>query len=209
MKRELQIFATFFLIYSIFVHWIGWNETSHFALLRSIAEESRFEINSYANQTGDRVYFKGNYYSDKDLGLSMFSLPAYLIFRNFYSFFDKNKESVTTIAISERPEGSNTSIYTYVNLPQMLRGLIIVAVYSTSVFFGAMLMVLLYKTLKFFSKNEKMILLTTFIIGFGTLIFPYSLLFFNHITSTFLLFSLFTYFLKLSLKRNIQQPIYL
>ena len=74
-KTEIKIFITFFLIYSFFIHWPGMNENSRFFLTRAIVDEGRFEIESFYNQTADRSYYNGHCYSDKEPGLSFFTVP--------------------------------------------------------------------------------------------------------------------------------------
>jgi len=76
-KREIKIFFIFFVIYSFFIHWSGWNETSFFVLTRAIVDEGRLEIDSYYNQTSDRAFYDENYYSIKAPGLSFFASPIY------------------------------------------------------------------------------------------------------------------------------------
>jgi len=90
---EFKLFITFFVIYFLFIHWTGYNENSRFALTRAIVDDISLEINNYFNQTTDRSYFNGNYYSDKESGMSILATVPYTIWKNIYSnFFANNLE---------------------------------------------------------------------------------------------------------------------
>ncbi len=55
---------------------LGWNQTAHFALVKSFADGSA-DIDRYQWETGDKSYTDGHFYSAKAPGLAMLSLPAY------------------------------------------------------------------------------------------------------------------------------------
>jgi hypothetical protein len=49
-RTNFKIFLTALLIFSFFMFWTGYSEDSHFFLTRTILEEGRFEIDTFANQ---------------------------------------------------------------------------------------------------------------------------------------------------------------
>jgi hypothetical protein len=53
------------------------NANAHYALVRSLADGHPY-IDRYADETIDKGYFEGHYYSVKPPGLALFSLPPYL-----------------------------------------------------------------------------------------------------------------------------------
>jgi hypothetical protein len=55
-----------------------WNQGSHYALVRALANGTA-KIDPYLWQSGDVSYYKGHYYSNKDPGLALVSLPPYLV----------------------------------------------------------------------------------------------------------------------------------
>lgn len=59
-------------------------ELSQLALTRAIVDEGRLEIDSYYNETGDRAYYNGHYYTDKAPGLSFLALPVYATWKFIY-----------------------------------------------------------------------------------------------------------------------------
>jgi len=55
-----------------------WNQGAHYALVRSLAD-GKANIDRYVWQSGDVSYFRGHYYSNKPPGLAFVSLPPYLV----------------------------------------------------------------------------------------------------------------------------------
>ena len=54
----------------------SWNQTSHYDLIRSLDADST-TIDAYQENTGDKVFYKGHWYSARAPGLALFSLPFY------------------------------------------------------------------------------------------------------------------------------------
>ena len=55
----------------------SWNQSSHYALIRSLDERDSAVIDPFILTTGDRAYYKGHWYSSRAPGLALFSLPWY------------------------------------------------------------------------------------------------------------------------------------
>jgi len=202
-KKELKIFLTFFIIYSFFVYWIGWNEQSHFALTRSIVDEGRFEIDSYANQTSDRAFFNGHHYSDKDPGPSFLAAPVYATWKFIYNFFPngfKEKYAGDNTFIATEVGENKVAIIEYINPGFFILVSMILVTIFTSSLLSALTVVLIYKISKYFTKNEKYRLLLIITAGLGTLLFPYALVFMKHAISTF--FAFLAFFLLFKVKHE-------
>jgi len=202
-KKEIKIFFTFFIIYSFFVYWVGWNEQSRFILTRAIVDEGRFEVDNYANQTSDRDFYKGHYYSDKEPGMSFLAIPIYTTWKFvYYNFFPKN--------FIAKYSGTNDYITTYVGkgVPItdlinpgffILNSMILITIFTSSLF-SALTVVLIYKISKYFTNKERHRMLLVYVSGLGTLIFPYSLVFLEYATATF--FSFFAFYLLFKVKEE-------
>ncbi|MEM5881560.1 MAG: hypothetical protein QXR71_03175 [Candidatus Aenigmatarchaeota archaeon] len=203
-KKEFKLFATFFIFYCFFVFWLGWKEQSHFALIRAIVDEGRFEINSYYNQTGDRSYYKGNFYSDKEPGLSFLGVSIYSIWKfvyfNLFSRYFVEKNLGTSEFIVTYVGERKVPIIDFVDPGFFVLSSMILMIVFTSSLFSSLLLVILFRISRFFTKNMKYRVFLTFISGFCTLIFPYSLVFFEHSVATFFLF--LTFYLLLKAKRE-------
>jgi hypothetical protein len=59
---------------------LGWNQTSHFALVKSLAHGTP-RIDRYQWETGDKSYVSGHFYSVKAPGMAMLALPWYELLR--------------------------------------------------------------------------------------------------------------------------------
>jgi hypothetical protein len=183
-KNEFKIFLTFFIVYSFFIQWSTWNEESRFALTRAIVDEQRLEIDSYANQTGDRAYYNGHYYTDKEPGTSLIATPIYYIVK---SIWQPGYTKDYLIYYQPTFKGGKVSIVFPLNDSSTQLSMIMVTVFCSSLF-SALTVVLIYKISKYFCKREKFRMLVVIIAGFGTLLFSTALLFWSHAFATFLSF---------------------
>src|SRR5258705_9840378 len=75
-RRALLIFAVAFISYAYFYQGGGWNQNSRFDLVRAIVEQGTLRIDAYHENTFDKAYYEGHYYSDKAPGLALLALPA-------------------------------------------------------------------------------------------------------------------------------------
>jgi len=202
MKNEVKIFLSLFLLYLLFVQWYGWNEESNFALTRAIAEEKRFEIDSFANQTGDRAIFSGHYYSDKDPGLSFLASPVYTIWKFAYNFSPENFKSEHTASEEYVTElVSNATIVTSTDRGFFTFSSMILVTVFTSGLFSSLTAVLVYKISGYFLKKQSYRILIALTYGIGTLAFPYALHFMTHATAVFFVFLSFYLLFKIKSER--------
>ena len=58
------------------IQTFSWNQTSHYALIRSIAHGTP-HIDRFQDETGDKARDKGHWYSSRAPGLAFYTLPAY------------------------------------------------------------------------------------------------------------------------------------
>ena len=75
-RRGLLAFACLGLAYATVIQSFSWNQTSHYALIRSLAHGTA-RIDRYANETNDRARYRGHWYSSRAPGLAVVSVPAY------------------------------------------------------------------------------------------------------------------------------------
>lgn len=191
----------------LFIHWNGWEENSRFFLTQVIVDEGKFQIDSFFNQTTDRAYFSGHYYSDKDPGLSFFAVGPYAIFEQVYNNFEYQKNHSSSSSFFTDNVGNNTKIYDILKLDNFTLYETIVVTIFTSVIFSSLTVVLIYKILGFYTKNEFNKILITFTSGFATTIFPNSLVFTDTAIGTF--FALFGFYLILKFRKQKSKQKYL
>ncbi len=181
-KSTFRLFIIFLLIYACFAKFDGWPDNSRIDLTRAIVDEGRFEIDSYAGNTGDRAYYNGHYYSDKFPGASFLAIPPYFIFKHVFGVPE---------IINNFEERSDSLYY----------GMIFFIILCTSVFFSALTVILIFKiTGLFFSKKSYQYMLAI-AYGIGTMAFNYATLFFDNAIATFFSFLAF-YIIYTSLKNN-------
>ena len=181
-RNEIKLFLTFFITYAFFIHWIGSNENTNFFLTRVIVDEFRFEIDNYYNQTIDRAYYNNHYYSDKTIGLSFFAIPTYAVNKYLYLFFFGLSDEIPEYRYVT---SHNEIIADLINLnPRILVSMIFVTIFTSSLF-SSLTVVLIYKISARFLENNKLRIILALIYGFGTLVFPYALVFESHATETF------------------------
>jgi len=80
-KLALLLGSVTFLSFIYFYEGGGWNQNSRFDLLRAIVERHTLQTDAYYQNTHDRAYFRGHYYSDKAPGLVFVALPFALAAR--------------------------------------------------------------------------------------------------------------------------------
>jgi len=78
-RAALLAIACVGLAYCTVIQPIGWNQASHYALIRSIDAHTP-RIDRYAGSTGDRARYQGHWYSSRAPGLATVSVPLYEAF---------------------------------------------------------------------------------------------------------------------------------
>lgn len=199
-KQEFKLFIFFFVIFSLFVHWIGWDENARLGLTRSIVDDSKLEIDNYIADTGDRAFYKNYYYTLTPPGMSFLAAPIYSSWNFiYYNFFPKDFVAAnigTNQNVTSTFYGHKVDVVTFIDPGLFIRSSMILITIFTSSLFGSLSVVLIYKILHFFTKNKFHIFLTSFIFGIATLAFPMSTVFFGGMTATFLSLLSFYIFLK-------------
>ena len=66
------------LAYATMIQSFSWNQTSHYDLIRSLDKDGT-TIDAYQQNTGDKAYYKGHYYSARAPGLALFALQHPLL----------------------------------------------------------------------------------------------------------------------------------
>lgn len=169
-KFYILLFFILLLPYSYFFHWIGgWNESSRLDLVYSIVERHTLNIDAYHENTGDKAFYKGHYYTEKAPGLSFFAVPVYI--------FIKAAVLIFKLPISFAFPNSLTIFY--------LLTLICIGVPS------ALLGIIFYKFTGYFTNNRKFQLAVALSYSLATMAFPYATLFVGHQFSAALGFAAF------------------
>jgi hypothetical protein len=172
-KRRLSIAAIVLvgIAYATLIQSFSWNQTSHYDLVRAL-DSDRTTIDAYQDNTGDKAFYKGHWYSARAPGLALFALPAYDTIKAFGGESWARK--------SQAQRGDDEMIY-LVNLwAGVLPGLLLVALVGyvagrLEPGYGAAAAVAF---------------------GLGTMALPLSTLLFSHIFSAFLGFAAFALMMR-------------
>jgi hypothetical protein len=181
-KIEWKIFLIFWIIFSVFSTSDRWNDNSSLDLTMAIVDEHRFEIDSYANNTGDRAYYNGHYYSDKVPGTAFSTIPLYYAYESL----------VGKIPYYNSLDEDNPSWKYHLFL--------FLAISLISAVCGALTIVLVYKTSKYFTSNNLHRNLVVIVLGLGTLLPHAGRQFNSHAISTFFIF--FCFYLVFKMKKE-------
>ena len=164
-RALLCLAAGFAVLYGYFYQGGGWNQNSHFDVVRAIVERRSVEITAFATNTGDIGRSHGRVYSNKGPGLALLATPAYL-----------------ALVALERALGLRVDSNQAANLNAHVLGFV------TSGLPGIALVLLLFQHFRRASATlaESLFLATSF--GAGTLVLPYAGLMMSHVFTACALF---------------------
>jgi hypothetical protein len=174
-----------------FPRWADWNQNTRLNLTLAIVETGSLAIDPYHENTGDKLYYQGRYYSDKAPGLSFAAVPIYGV---MYPVLN----SAPVSAVLERL-GSSSALESTLN-PEGTganRDKIIFAVaqYVFTVLLvslpSALLGLLLFRFLSRFTPDPWLRLFLVLAYGLGTAALPYSTVFYSHQLGAVLTFAAF------------------
>jgi hypothetical protein len=159
------------LSYATMIEGFSWNQTSHYDLLQALYHEQT-SIDPYEKNTGDKVVYKGHWYSARAPGLALFVMPWYTVL---------NAVDASRWAEESPAEPRDDELIYLIGLwGNVLPGLLLLllvrgAAERLQPGFGAA---------------------TAVTLGLGTLVLPLSTLLFSHVFTAFLGFAAFTMLMR-------------
>jgi hypothetical protein len=180
------------VIYAYFFpRWADWNQNTRINLALAIVEERTLSIDAYHENTGDKLYYEGRYYSDKAPGLSFAAVPVYAAMLPLL-------ESAPAVQVLDRvasspaleatlnPDGSGVNREKVVfAVAQYIFTVLLVSLPS------ALLGVLLFHFLGRFTYGIWLRFSIVLAYGLGTSALPYSTVFYSHQLGAVLTFAAF------------------
>jgi hypothetical protein len=167
-KRNLGLAAILLvgLAYATLIQSFSWNQTSHYDLIRSL-DRDRTTIDQYQENTGDKAFYKGHWYSARAPGVALFALP----------FYDALKAvGAEKVARSSQAQRGEDEMVYFVGL-------------WVNVLPGLLLLLLVGHVAERLQPGYGAA--TAVILGLGTLTLPLSTLLFSHVFAAFLGFAAF------------------
>jgi hypothetical protein len=161
------------LAFATLIQSFSWNQTSHYDLIRSL-NDGKTTIDQYQENTGDKVYYKGHYYSARAPGLALFTLPFYDALNLVHA------ESWTDSHVAPPDHPGDEMIY-LINL-------------WTDVLPGLLLLALVWRVAERYEPGYGAA--AAVVLGLGTMVLPLSTLVFSHVFTAFLSFAAFALMLR-------------
>lgn len=179
--------------------WNSYNEDARLDVVLSLVNRGVVNIDRYHLNTGDADYYRGHYYSNKAIGQSLLGAPVYGGFklatstppvRSLVNALERNqawKGALRDAACKPLVPGDHCRFVSSPRLDfallQYLEAIITVAIPSV------LMLLLFFWFLEFFSSSLLSRTILTVALALGTMIFPYSQLFFSHVPATALAFA--------------------
>ena len=158
---------------AVMIQSFSWNQTSHYDLTRALNDDQT-TIDAYQANTGDKVFYKGHYYSARAPGLALFVLPFY------NSLNIVNAESWTDAHVAPPDHPGDEMIY--------LIGL------WGNVLPGLLLMLLVWRVAERYEPGYG--IATAVVLALGTMVLTFSQMLFSHVFTAFLSFAAFWLMLR-------------
>jgi hypothetical protein len=159
--------------YATLIQSFSWNQTSHYDLIRAL-DNDKTTIDAYQENTGDKAFYKGHWYSARAPGLALFSLPFYDALKGL------GAEGFTDRHVAPPNHPGDEMIY-------------LVGLWG-SVLPGLVLLLLVGWVAEGFEPGYGAA--TAVILGLGTLTLPLSTLLFSHVFSACLGFAAFVLLMR-------------
>jgi len=184
---EICIFLTLLFCYGYFFpRWAEWNQNSRMDLTLAIVEQGTFVIDDYYENTGDYAVYGGHVYTDKAPGTSFLGMPAYAMFRLLAQTPPVQfvlRKLTTTSALRETLREGGTGL---LEKKVYFAAALYFTTFFTVTLASALLGVMLYRFLGWIIPNNRQLsgLSLRFLLmlgyGLGTIVFPYSTVFYGH-----------------------------
>jgi hypothetical protein len=78
-RREIFLVTLLLFCYGFFQQQPAWNEYSRYDLVRALVDQATTRIDGYQDNTGDKAFYQGHWYSDKAPGTALLGVPIYAL----------------------------------------------------------------------------------------------------------------------------------
>jgi hypothetical protein len=170
-RRALVAILLIGVAYATIIQSFSWNQASHYDLIRSL-DQDKTTIDVNQANTGDKVFYKGHFYSARAPGLALFALPFY----DTLNFLDADR-----VARDSQAQRSDDEMVYFIGL-------------WGNVLPGLLLLLLVWRVSERFEPGYGAA--AAAMLGLGTLVLPLSTLLFSHVFTAFLGFGAFALMLK-------------
>lgn len=163
-RRRVLLVALLLFAYGFFQQQPSWNEYSRYDLVRALVEQGTTRIDAYHENTGDKAFYDGHWYSDKAPGSALLGVPVYVL-----SLVTSN---LATGAGPAQDDAVQALAFVESGIATAVLVLLLVA------FLGPLV-------------GERWAYAVGLAYGFGSMAFPFATMFFGHAASAAALFASF------------------
>ncbi len=197
MNTTFKIFVSIWLVYALYVAPAGGVLPNRYQdLTFSIVNEGRFVIDTYHENTIDKAYYNGHYYSVALPGPAFIAIPAYLVFKPLYAFLPENVKQLAGGMQSLKKDAlADSSFYGRVDNVEFFLAQIFITL-TTQATLSALGSVFLFKTLTIIGFDTRRSIIVTFAYAFGTMVFFFSTVFFEQVLTATALIGAFYFLLR-------------
>ncbi|MBI5671245.1 MAG: hypothetical protein HZC41_24880 [Chloroflexi bacterium] len=182
----ITLFCVLLVCYGYFMpKWADWGANSRADLVYAVGDKGVLYIDDYHDNTGDKAFFEGHYYTDKSIGPSLVALPFYLMFKAVAALppvqhFIESGSSLGAFSDTLNPDGQGIRPEAvYQGLALTFMTFFAMAVPS------ALLGVVVFLFAARFAHKEGYAFLLALAYGLGTMAFPYSNALYQHQMAAF------------------------
>src|SRR5581483_3540613 len=193
MRTELKLFLSIWLVYALYVAPAGGVLPNRYQdLTFSIVNEGSFSIDTYHENTIDKAYYNGHYYTVALPGPAFIAIPAYLAFKPLYAILpEKVKQLAGGMQSLKKDALADSSFYGRVDNVEFFLAQMFITL-MTQATLSALGSVFLFKTLTLIGFDARRSVIVAFTYAFGTMVFFFSTVFFEQVlTATLLIGALY------------------
>jgi len=172
-KKEFLLFIVLLTFYTYFIQEAGWSQNARLDLTLSLARDQEVHIDNYHQNTEDKGRYGDHYYSYSAPGLSALGVGVYHAIDRLQGL---GREDLTQSSTSPTPI---TRYWLYLLTAFTVAGP------------AALLAVFLYRFLKMLRGATILPSLVVMACGLGTLVLPFSTLYYAHVTAALFAFAAF------------------
>jgi hypothetical protein len=163
-RREIIIGLALLFCYGFFRQVPAWNEYSRYDLVRALVEDNSTRIDRFAQNTGDKAFYDGHYFSDKAPGTALIGVPVYRLLTLSFG--------VAGAGTPDPQTAVEALAFVESGIPTVLLVLLLLRFLRPAV-------------------GEGWAIVVSIGYGLGSIAFPFATMFFGHAASAFFLFSAF------------------
>lgn len=209
MRIKLKLFFTIWIVYAVYATPAGGSQPNRYMdLLHSIVNQGRFEIDSYHDNTVDKAYFNGHYYTAALPGPSIMAVPIYVVIRQFYNLAPQSiVDQAGGIQSFKKSKSGNLGFYgTIDNVEFFLSQFVLTLTFIGGL--GAASATIVYSLARRLGAGTPISILTAIAYAWGTNAFFFSTTFFEQIVTASLgIISFFVIFLLVERRKFDWKPL--